>query len=90
MVDGTASPAQEQTRDRLDRWSSIRHGGLLLDSPRLSELITEDPAELNSYDQDRLRRRINQFVDNPDANRGQLISFVLEAICGFKNPLGTW
>ena len=90
MATATLNSKPEEARDRLDWWSSLRHGGLLLDSPRLSALITEDPPELYSYDQDRLRRRINQFVDNPDANRGQLVSFVLESICGFKNPLGTW
>ena len=90
MATSTLNTRQEQARDRLDWWSSLRHGGLLLDTPRLSALITEDPAELNSYDQDRLRRRINQFVDAPDANRGQLVSFVFEAICGFKNMPGAW
>ena len=71
-------------------WNSLRHGGLLLDGQRLSELLTDDPAPLISYDQERFRRRISQFLDSPDAHRSELVRFVMEVICGFKPPLGLW
>jgi len=71
-------------------WNNLQHGGLLLDAQRLTALIPEDPEPLSSYDQDRLRRRLTRFSDDPAAHRGELISFALEVICGFARPQGEW
>ena len=75
---------------RFDWWSNLQHGGLLLDTQRLTKLISTDPADLNAYNEDRLRRRLIQFQDDPATHRGELVSFVLESICGFANPVGEW
>ena len=76
--------------DRFNWWSNLRHGGLLLDTPRRTALIPTDPDDLTAFDQDRLRRRLTQFKDDATAHRGEFVSFVLEAICGFARPLGEW
>ena len=75
---------------RFSWWNNLRHGGLLLDTQRLTELVPEDPPGLSSYDLDRLRRRLTQFQDDNEQHRGKLVSFVLETICGFARPLGEW
>ncbi len=76
--------------DRFSWWSNLRHGGLLLDTPRLTSLIPADPSDLAVYDQERLRRRLSQFLDDPTAHRGEMVSFVLESICGFSRSIGAW
>ena len=76
--------------DRFLWWNNLRHGGLLLDGQRLRNLIPEDPTSLSGYDQDRLRRRIAAFEDDPADKRGEFISFVLESICGFAGSRGEW
>jgi len=76
--------------DRFNWWSNLRHGGLLLDTPRRTALIPTDPDDLSAFDQDRLRRRLTQFKDDASVHRGEFVSFVLEAICGFARPLGEW
>lgn len=76
--------------DRFSWWSHLRHGGLLLDTPRLTALIPTNPADLSAFNQDRLRRRRAQFQDDAAAHRGELVSFVLESICGFARPSGEW
>ncbi len=76
--------------DRFNWWDSLRHGGLLLDTQRLANLIREDPAPLHGFQEDRLRRRIVTFADDPEGSRGEFVAFVLEAICGFARPHGEW
>ncbi|HKM83961.1 MAG TPA: hypothetical protein VJY15_23765 [Candidatus Acidoferrum sp.] len=76
--------------DRFSWWSNLRHGGLLLDTPRLTALIPSDPTDLTAYNQERLRRRLTQFLDDPTTHRGELVSFVLESMCGFSRSLGDW
>lgn len=76
--------------ERFQWWNNLLHGGLLLDTQRLRNLIPEDPAPLDSFEEDRLRRRITTFLDDPDEKRGQFVSFVLEAVCGLRRPLGEW
>lgn len=76
--------------DHLSWWNNLRHGGLLLDAPRLSELVKELPPPLWSYHQDLLRRHLTRFRDDPAANRTALITCVLESICGFTQSLGQW
>jgi len=76
--------------ERFSWWNQLRHGGLLLDTPRLTALITDDPQPLSAFDQDRLRRRLTRFQDDPAEHRGALVGFVLESVCGFARPCGDW
>lgn len=76
--------------DRFAWWNNLRHGGLLFDSQRLAKLIPEPPAPLGSYEQDRLRRKLQRFRDDATAHRGELVSQVLESACGFSTSLGVW
>ena len=77
-------------QERFGWWNNLRHGGLLLDMPRLSALLPDDRQPLTSFEQDRLRRRLARFNDDPDDQRGELIAFVLEQISGFAWPHGQW
>ena len=54
--------------DHLPWWSNLRHGGLLLDLQRLSDLVSEMPPALPEWKQDRLRREIIAFQDDPARN----------------------
>lgn len=76
--------------DRFAWWNNLRHGGLLFDSQRLARLIPESPAPLGSFEQDRLRRKLQRFRDDAAAHRGELVSQVLESACGFSTSLGVW
>jgi len=76
--------------DHLQWWSSIRHGGLLLDPQRLSKLIPAPPPAIRDYQHDKLRREISLFVDDQRERRGRFVSYVLESVCGFGSPGGTW
>ncbi len=78
------------SEDRFQWWNNLLHGGLLLDSQRLRNLIPEDPTPLYGFAEDRLRRRITTFQDDPDEKRGQFVAFVLESACGLARPLGEW
>ncbi len=76
--------------DRFQWWNNLLHGGLLLDAQRLRNLIPEEPEPLDGFNEDRLRRQITSFLDDPDEKRGQFVAFVFEAVCGMKRPLGEW
>ncbi len=76
--------------DTFSWWNNLRHGGMLLDGTRLSDLIKQDPEPLGKFTEERLRRRVGKFIDDPKQSRTELISFVLETVCGFKDHVGTW
>lgn len=76
--------------EHLQSWANLRHGGMLLDTQRLSNLITELPEEPSEQLQDRLRREIIAFEDNPSEKRGHFAAFVLERICEFITPVSSW
>jgi len=78
------------SEERFGWWNNLLHGGLLLDAQRLRNLIPEGPAPLDVFQEDRLRRRIISFQDDPDEKRGQFVAFVLESVCGMARPLGEW
>ena len=73
-----------------DWWASLRHGGMLLDTQRLSELITELPDRLPQYQQDKLRHELDSFQENPKAERSGFVRYVLHRICGFTMEQGEW
>lgn len=76
--------------EHLQWWNNLRHGGMLLDTQRLSNLIRELPEKPDEYLQDRFRREIITFEDNPDEKRSSFIAFVLEKICKFTTPISSW
>ena len=63
---------------------------MLLDTQRLSNLITELPEKPDEYLQDRFRREIISFEDSPDEKRSSFVAFVLEKICQFTTPISSW
>jgi len=78
------------SEERFQWWNNLLHGGLLLDAQRLRNLIPQDPQPLDGFQEDRLRRRIASFQDDPDEKRGQFVAFVLESVCRLARPLGEW
>lgn len=78
------------SQERFAWWNNVRHGGLLLDAQRLNNLIPEDPNPLDGYTEDRFRRRLTTFQEDPSAEHGKFVSFVLEVVCGFSRPAGEW
>lgn len=76
--------------EHLQWWGNLRHGGMLLDAQRLSNLITKLPEEPSEQLQDRLRREIIAFEDNPDEKRSHFVAFVCEQICKITTPVSSW
>ena len=74
----------------LEWWNSLRHGGLLLDPTRLSHLTARPPATPSHFEQDRLRRRIDQFLDDPRTHRNKFVAFVMEHVLDFHGLNGYW
>ena len=72
----------------LPGWSELRHGGLLLDAQRLSEVAAlPAPVAPDAWLQSELRRR-SELLRDADANRQrreapEFVAFVLERLCGF-------
>jgi hypothetical protein len=85
-------PGSIAQTDSLAWWSSLHHGGMLLDLPRLSQLlsVSESIKPLSAYDQDRLRRAAMQFAEDNDSQRGNWVKTVLETICDFHPMSGHW
>lgn len=76
--------------DRFDWWNSLRHGGLLLDRPRLESLVPYDRPPLSDFEHDRFRRKLAQFQEDRSRHRADFIGYVLETIAGFSSGTGTW
>jgi len=70
-------------------WDRLRHGGLLLDAPRLRRIAEYKPDEVSPYRERELRRMAGALIDG-NSNVAEFVSFVLEKICGFTNANGTW
>jgi hypothetical protein len=70
-------------------WDRLRHGGLLLDAPRLRRMAERVPAALTPYAERELRRLATAMLDG-DANAPDFAKFVLEDVCGFAPGTGTW
>ncbi len=72
----------------LPGWSDLRHGGLLLDAQRQSEIAASASSRvLDSWLQSEARRRV-ELLRGPGAAstgaRTDFIAFVLERLCGFE------
>jgi hypothetical protein len=61
-------------------WASLRHGGLLIAPSRLDETFPDDIPPLSLHLQDRLRRELNAFRDDPQGRLVDLLDTVLEEI----------
>jgi len=70
-------------------WDRLRHGGLLLDAPRLRRIAEHTPEPLSSYQERELRRLAGTLLDG-GANAVDFVRFVLEEICGFTAANGSW
>ena len=71
-------------------WDRLRHGGLLLDAPRLREVARRhQPEPLSSFDERELRRLATAVLDG-SGEVPAFVSFVLRKVCGFSESAGTW
>ena len=76
-------------------WAQLRHGGLLLDGPRLHSLAGYVPGALEEHVERRLRQRTAANLGSFDDSGGtaatsQFVTFVLEEVCGFGGISGSW
>ena len=74
---------------QLPGWDRLRHGGLLLDGPRLAEVTRVDLPSLDKFIEYRLRKLSAELLSETGAT-SSFISFVLERVCGFDAAVGTW
>ena len=70
-------------------WERLRHGGLLLDGPRLQTLTEWAPDPLGEYHEHELRKRVVAILDG-DGDAADFVAFVLVQICGFDADSGEW
>lgn len=70
-------------------WDRLRHGGLLLDAPRLRKIAAHAPEPLSAWQEKELRRHAGALLDG-SADRAGFVRFVLEEICGFTAATGSW
>ncbi|MDP2182396.1 MAG: hypothetical protein Q8K99_07485 [Actinomycetota bacterium] len=68
-------------------WEALRHGGLLLDPPRLRRIADHVPAPLDAYTERELRKRRALLLDS-SADASEFAAFVLERVCGFDAHVG--
>ena len=73
----------------LPGWDRLRHGGLLLDAPRLQVVARLAPTALSGYDAEELRRQVAALLAG-DADASSFVAFVLERVCGFAPGSGIW
>ncbi len=70
-------------------WDRLRHGGLLLDTPRLRRVAEHVPGPLPSHEERELRRLAASVLDG-GASVPEFVTFVLERVCGFTASTGSW
>ena len=73
----------------LPGWERLRHGGLLLDGPRLATLASNTPDPLKAWTERQLRQRAIATLDG-NGEASPFVTFVLEHVCGFDGSTGTW
>jgi hypothetical protein len=73
----------------LTGWDRLRHGGLLLDAQRQSEIAAYKPEPLPSFYERQLRKRASAILDRSD-DVPAFVSFLLQEICGFSESVGSW
>ncbi|MBW2122118.1 MAG: hypothetical protein JRH07_09775, partial [Deltaproteobacteria bacterium] len=70
-------------------WDRLRHGGLLLDTPRLRQMEDYLPDPLPVFYEGGLRRQGSALLEGRLDTSG-FAAFVLEKICDFGPDTGTW
>lgn len=70
-------------------WDRLRHGGLLLDPPRLRRIAEHVPEPLPFFEESQLRRLAPGVLDG-SADISDFVSLVLEKVCGFTDGNGAW
>ncbi|HNX50097.1 MAG TPA: hypothetical protein PKL08_08040 [Thermoanaerobaculaceae bacterium] len=70
-------------------WDRLRHGGLLLDPPRLGRIAEYTRGPLAPFDERELRKQSGAVLDG-GAEVAAFVAFVLERICGFLPATGSW
>lgn len=73
----------------LPGWDRLRHGGLLLDPPRLRRIADYVPDPLSAYHEREMRRDAGAVLEGV-ADVSGFVRFVLEDVCGFTESNGTW
>lgn len=73
----------------LTGWDRLRHGGLLLDAPRLQVVGRLEPEALSRYHEEELRRQAAALLAG-GADASAFVAFVLKRVCGFAPGEGTW
>lgn len=73
----------------LTGWDRLRHGGLLLDLPRLRTIADHEPGPLPVYSERDLKQRAAALCDG-NADVSGFVAFVLEHVCGFDTSTGRW
>ncbi|MCL4079459.1 BREX-1 system adenine-specific DNA-methyltransferase PglX [Coriobacteriia bacterium Es71-Z0120] len=75
-------------------WELLRHGGLLLDPPRLRQLADHVAPPLSEYQERELRRLTDALLAETTASGDSIskyVTYVLQDICGFDADAGgTW
>ena len=75
--------------ESLPGWDRLRHGGLLLDAPRLQVMGRLAPPPLSRYHEEELRRQAAALLAG-NADASSFVALVLEQVCGFAPGDGTW
>ncbi len=73
----------------LPGWDRLRHGGLLLDPPRLQTVAGLHPGPLGGYYDQELRRQAAALLAG-EGEASAFVAFVLERVCGFAPDTGAW
>jgi hypothetical protein len=73
----------------LPGWDRLRHGGLLLDAPRLQIMGRLEQPALSRYHEEELRRQAAALLAG-NADTSAFVALVLERVCGFAPGEGTW
>jgi len=73
----------------LPGWDRLRHGGLLLDPPRLQTVAALQPGPLGAYHDQELRRQAAALLAR-EGEASAFVAFVLERVCGFCPGTGVW
>jgi hypothetical protein len=70
-------------------WSTLTHGGLLMDEKRLAKLAEYGPRPLSGYLEEDLRRKYLTFQEG-QMKPGEWVQWILEKVCGFGPESGYW
>jgi hypothetical protein len=70
-------------------WERLRHGGLLLDAPRLKRIGEFEPEPLSPFLDRELRRQAVSIIDG-SGDVSAFVTFVLKDVCGFSESAGHW